>query len=218
MKRTFWPLVLLALPGCFILWSMHSGAVPIFVPSLWYGSYYNTRYGLAALPLFAVGAAGLVAVVPQRARALLAALVVLGGTVPWLVYPRPEHWIVWQEANVNDEARRQAAREGAAYLALLYQPGEGIFTSFSAKTTPVYRQMGVPLRDTFTGDNGLPWDAAVKRPELFLWQQWALALPGDAVQAAIDHAASYTLEKSITVKGAPAILIYRRTGGNHGTP
>jgi len=217
-KRAFWPLLLLALPGCLILWTMHSGTVPIFVPSLWYGSYYNTRFGLASLPLLAVAAAGLVAVVPQRARPVAAVLVVLAGTIPWLVYPRPENWIVWQEANVNDAARRQAAREGADYLAPLYQRGEGIFTSFSAKTTPIYRQMGVPLRDTFTGDNGLPWDAAVKRPKLLLWQQWAVALPGDAVQAAVDRAGCYTLEKSIIVNGAPAILIYRRTGGNHGTP
>ena len=50
-------LLLLALPGAFFVWSMHSGVVPIFMPHLWPHSYYNTRYGLAVLPLLAVAAA-----------------------------------------------------------------------------------------------------------------------------------------------------------------
>ena len=66
----------------------------------------------------------------------------------------------------------------------------------------------------FTGDNGLPWLAAVRRPELFLWQEWAVAMRGDAVAAAVVRDSRYSLEKSIMVEGAPAIEIYRRTGGN----
>jgi hypothetical protein len=56
---------------------------------------------------------------------------------------------------------------------------------------------------------------------LFLWQQWAVAVAGDDLDRAISGAARfrvrYRLEKSISVKGAPAIEIYRRTGGSHGT-
>ena len=69
------------------------------------------------------------------------------------------------------------------------------------------------------GDNGLPWLAAVRRPELFVWQEWAVAMAGDAVDAALAPGRSgglYRLEKSIEVKGAPAIHIYRRAGGMHG--
>jgi hypothetical protein len=91
--------------------------------------------------------------------------------------------------------------------------GSGIITSFG-DLTGIYRQMGIPLRETFTGDNGLPWLATVRRPKLFMWQEWAVAVRGDAVAAAAVRDGRYSLEKSIMVKGAPAIEIYRRTGGN----
>ena len=110
-------------------------------------------------------------------------------------------------------------RRAAAYLAPRYRPGAGILTSFG-DLTGVYRAAGIPLRETFTGDNGLPWLAAVRRPELFVWQEWAVAKAGDAVDAALapEHCGGlFRLEKSIEVKSAPAIHIYRRAGGMHGT-
>ena len=70
VRRAFWPLVLLALPGVFFVWSMYSsGGTPIFIPVLKPFSYYNSRYGLAVLPLLALAAAALVAVLPRRVRA-----------------------------------------------------------------------------------------------------------------------------------------------------
>jgi hypothetical protein len=210
-KRAYWPLILLVLPGIFYVWSTHSGATPIFVPSLWYGSYYNTRYGLALLPLFAVAAAGLVALAPARARGVIALLVVLAGIAHWVAYPRSASWIVWQESHINDAARRQAVHEAVDYLAPRYVPGSGIFTTFGA-ISAIYRQIGIPLRDTFTWDNGLPFDAAVARPQLYLNTQWAVATAGDPVDGAVNRAGCCTLEKSINVKGAPEIRIYRLTG------
>jgi hypothetical protein len=47
-----------------------------------------------------------------------------------------------------------------------------------------------------------------------MWQEWAVAMRGDAVAAAAVREGRYSLEKSIIVKGAPAIEIYRRTGGD----
>jgi hypothetical protein len=40
-----------------------------------------------------------------------------------------------------------------------------------------------------------------------------VAVRGDAVAEAVVRDGRYSLEKSIMVKGAPAIEIYRRTGG-----
>jgi len=210
-KRVWWPLILLALPGIFYVWSIHSGATPIYVPSLWYGSYYNTRYGLAVLPLFAAAAAGLAAAAPPRIRALIAVLAVLAGVTHWIANPRGSAWPVWQESNVNDAARRQAAREAVAFLKPRYLEGTGIFTTFGA-ITAIYRQMGIPLRDTFTWDNRLLFEAAVAHPAFFLDTQWAVALAGDPVDRAIGGGSWYTLESSIAIKGTPEIRIYRRTG------
>jgi hypothetical protein len=197
------------------VWSIHSGAVPVFVPALWYGSYYNTRYGLAVLPLAAVAVAGLVALVPAgRARTVLAVLAMAAGSAHWLAHRQPENWAVWQEASVNDHARREAVREAAQYLGEHYVRGTGIFTSFGSGLTAIYREQGIPLRDTFTGDNGLAWDAAVARPDLFLREPWGVAFAGDAAEAAMLRAGCYRLEKSVLVKGARAIRIYRRAGEN----
>lgn len=219
-KRAFWPLLLLALPGAFYVWSMHSSRTPIFIPTLWPHSYYNSRYGLAAVPLLAFASAALVAFAPRGLRAWCAVLLVLACIVPWLLQPQPKAWVTWQESLVNSEARRDWTGQAAEYMASHYVHGSGIITS-SGDITGIYREAGIPLRETFTGDNGLPWLAAVKRPDLFLWQEWAVAIAGDDVDNSIRSASRYDiryrLEKTIQVKGAPAIEIYRRTGGIHGT-
>jgi len=211
-RRVVWPLALLALPGVFYIWSVHSSATPIFVPTLWPNTYYNTRYGLAALPLLAVAAAGLVAIVPHRLRAITAVLAIAAGTVHWMAHTQPVNWVTWEESRVNSEARRTWSREAAEYLAPRYVRGSGILTSFG-DITAIYRQAGIPLRETFIGDNGVPWLATVRRPDLFMWQEWAVGMHGDEVTAAALRHGRYSLEKSIMVKGAPAIEIYRRTGG-----
>jgi len=216
-KRAFWPLALLALPGVFYIWSMHStGGSPIYLPSLPPHSYYNSRYGLAVLPLFAFASAALVAILPPGLRTAAATLAVLASIVPWLLHPAPSNWVTWEESRVNSEARRDWTRQAAQYLAPRYVRGSGIITS-SGDMTGIYREMGVPLRELFTGDNGLPWLATVRRPELFLHQEWAVVSGGDLVQSAVNHLAlggpCYRLEQSIIVKNAPVIEIYRRVGG-----
>jgi len=219
VKRAFWPLLLLLLPAAFYVWSMHSSGAPIFVPVLWPNSYYNTRYGSSALPLLALAAAALVAVVPPRARKWAAAAVIVACTAPWLLHPHPGYWVTWEESRVNSVARREWTRQAAEFLAPRYTQGSGILTTFG-DITGIYRAAGIPLRDTFTECNGLPWLATVRRPELFLRQEWAVVKGGDQAQSGITRAAlrgiTYRLEKTIIVKGAPVIEIYRRTGGNHG--
>lgn len=219
-RRVVWPMLLLILPGIFYLWNMHSVAAPIFVPTLWPNTLYNTRYGLAALPLLAIGAAAVVAIAPVRFRPVATLLVAAGGLGYWAIHPRPENWITWRESLANSEGRRQWVHEGAEYLGPRYRRGSGIVTSFG-DLMAIYREAGIPLRETLTGDDRVPWQATVARPELFLWQEWAVAMRGDSVDAAIDRAGRYgiryRLEKTIAVPKSPVIEIYRRVGGRHGT-
>jgi Dolichyl-phosphate-mannose-protein mannosyltransferase len=216
LKRAFWPLLLLALPGCFYVWSVHSAAVPIFVPPLWPNTLYNTRYGLAVLPLLALASGALVALMPGRARMGAAIAVVAAGLAPWTIHPSRERWVTWREAAVNSEGRRQWVREAAEYLEPRYVRGTGIITSFG-DLTAIYREMGLPLRETFTADSNLPWFATVKRPDLFLRQEWAVVMGGDDVQSAVNRAGRYgiryRLEKMIIAGREPVIEIYRRVGG-----
>jgi hypothetical protein len=199
---------------------MHSAATPIFVPTLWPNTFYNTRYGLAVLPLLAVSSAGLVAVLPRPTQAAAAVAVIMAGSVYWAIHVDPENWITWKESRVNSDTRREWVRQAAEYLAPRYRQGAGVITA-SGEFRAVFRQAGIPLRESFTVDNGLPWLAAVRRPDLFLYEEWALVMGGDAAQSSINRAGRYgiryRLEKTIIVKDSPVIEIYRRIGGKHGS-
>ncbi|MEX2260616.1 MAG: glycosyltransferase family 39 protein [Bryobacteraceae bacterium] len=214
IRRVAWPLALLALPGVFYIWSMrYSGGTPIFVPNLWPNSYYNTRYGLVLLPLAALAAGALVTFIPSQLRKFAVALIVLAGASPWLARPPRERCITWTESEVNSVARRAWTAQAADILRARYGPGDGVFTTFG-DVTGVFRTAGIPLRKTLTWDNWPHWPAAAARPDLFLWERWAVAVAGDPVQSAILKSQlrgpHYTLEKRIIVAGAPVIEIYRR--------
>lgn len=216
-RRLFWPAALLALPPIFYVWSIHSGGTPIFVPHLWPHSYYNTRYGLAALPLAAFAAGCLVAAAPARTRTAAAgagAVLCIGS---WFLRPLPDSAITWKESQVNSEARRAWTLQAAEFLRAHYGSGTGILHSFG-DLSGVFRRAGIPLRESLHEGNRPHWDAALSRPDLFLWEEWALAMSGDKVADMLwrlqRSGPYYECVRTITVKGAPAIHIFkRRTGG-----
>jgi hypothetical protein len=161
----------------------------------------------------ALAGAGLVSVAPRPLRATLALLAIVAAVIPWVVNPQPASWVTWEESRVNSVARRDWTRQTADYLRPRYVRGSGILTGFG-DLTGVYRTLAIPLKDTFTPDNGLPFDAAISRPELFLHEPWVVTMGGAAAQTAVNRAARlgivYSLEKTIVVKDAPVIEIYRR--------
>jgi hypothetical protein len=132
---------------------------------------------------------------------------------PWFWHPRPNDWVTWKESQINSRARREWTARAAAFLRAHYRTGDGVFTTFS-DVTGIFRKAGIPLRETLTGDNGPHWETAVLRPDLVLWEQWAVAMGGDPVQTAMYRAhrrgLNYELVETIQVKGAPVIEIYHR--------
>src|SRR5260370_1314525 len=128
-KRLFWPVFLVSLPPMCYLWSMHAGQTPIFVPQLWFGSYYNTRYALSVLPLLAIAGGCLPLLAGNKLRPFIAVAVVVLGAMPWLLHREPQNWICWRESQVNSEARRAWTPDAAQFMQSQYRPGEGIFTS-----------------------------------------------------------------------------------------
>jgi hypothetical protein len=209
-KRAWWAVVLLGLIPTFYVLSMYSSGTPIYVPHLWPNSYYNTRYGIGTLPLLALGGAALVALAPGRFRSAAVVLVVFVAAAPWLAYPRPDNWICWKESKVNSDARRAWTAEAAAFLKANRKPGEGVLHSFG-DMTGVMRVAGIPIADTLHEGNGPHAVAVLKRPDLFAWEEWAIAISADSVSEAMTKpGVRYDRVQTIVVKGAPPIEIYRR--------
>jgi len=203
-----WPLLLLALPPIFYVISMHSASTPIYVPSLWPFTWYNIRYGLAALPLCAFAAAALVSAVRGSAfRApLVCSLICALVTVPWFFGVIP----CWKESEVNSVARRNWTAQAAEFLAKEYEPGSSFIYTFG-DLSGILRNAGIALRGGTHQDNYVAWYSAVQRPDLFLTQEWVIAQAGDKLsQAAASLHDRYELAKRISVNGATDVEIYRR--------
>src|SRR5580692_2072118 len=106
-KRAWWPVLLLALSPVFYVMGMHSTGNPIFVPTLYPHSWYNTRYALAAFPLVAVCAGAVVALIPKPWCWAAAIVVAAIPAVGWSLHPES---ICWKESEVNSVSRRQWTR------------------------------------------------------------------------------------------------------------
>ena len=213
-KRLFWPVLLAALPPLFYIWSMHSGGTPIYVPTLWPFSYYNTRYALTALPLIAIAGGCLVLVVNTRWRPWLAVAILIAAATPWLIWARPSDWVTWKESQINSLTRRAWTQAAAQALAPVYRSRTGIVTSFG-DLIGILRAAGIPLHEALYDDDGPEWAAATMRPDLFLHEEWAVTMAGDTVATAIQkstfqHGPRYHLLQAIKVKGAPVIEVYKR--------
>jgi hypothetical protein len=133
--------------------------------------------------------------------------------LPWLLRPVPDNWICWKESQVNSVARRAWTHEAAAFLAANYKLGDGILTAHGV--AGVLRAAGIPLRESLNIDNPGIWEITCERPDLFLHEEWVIALAGDAADTAVTKTTTkpgpkYDLVRSIIVKDAPVVEIYRR--------
>ena len=117
--------------------------------------------------------------------------------------------ITWKESQVNSIARHAWTSQSATYLKEHVEP-DATLIYFFGDLTGVLRQSGMQLRQGLHQDNGVAWNSAVQRPNLFLHEEWALAVDGDPVSLALRTARDYDLVQRVTVPGAPSIEIYRR--------
>ncbi len=213
LKRRAVPVLFLLLTPLFYTWSVYSSSAPIFMPNRFPFSYYNTRYGIAVLPLAAFGAGAIVLLVPERFRkwALLIPLIACSA---WFLPPSRENWICWKESQVNSVSRRAWTGAAAQFFQKNYRPGEGILAS-SGDVTGIFGAASIPLAETVNIGNGAQWAVAVTRPDLYHRSMWAIAQAGDSLSQALDKAnwrqPIYRVVEEIHVKDAPVVLIYRRT-------
>ena len=121
----------------------------------------------------------------------VAAIAIVIATLPWLIRPHPENWIVFEEGHHNYAGHRELERQVEEYLRPRYVHGAGIVTEFGA-TTAIYRDLGIPLRETLTGDNGAISGAANSGPNPFPHQEWAVVIAGDYAEKAVQKAGNFT--------------------------
>jgi hypothetical protein len=215
-QRRIWPVLLLMLPPLFYILSLYSSGTPIFVPHLWPNTHYNTRYGLALLPLASVACGFLAALKPR----FLAPILILAPVLFWLSPATLNRAVTWKESQINSEARRQWTSQAASYLKQHYKGG-GIAAGFG-DLTAIFPAAGIPLREILHEGNEPYWQGAISRPDLFLKEEWAITFSGDPLATAIlradriaeagRHSVRYTRVYVVHVKGAPVVEIYRRGG------
>ena len=212
--RRFWPLLLLLLTPCFYIWSIESSGTPIHVPTLKPFSYYNTRYGIAMLPLAAFAVGAIVLAVPNRWRKWSMVLPVIA-VLPWLIHPSHEHWICWKESEVNSNSRRDWTAEAAQFFKAHYRDGDGILMSFG-DTAGIFARARIPLSETLHEGNGPAWLLATTRTDLFHPCKWAVDVmtKNDRISRSIDKAnwkkTVYRMVLEIHTKDDPVVRIYRR--------
>ncbi len=210
-ERTQRALLLLWLPLPFYIYSIAYGSVPIFVPQLYPHSFYNARYGMQMLPVFAVfgvfavwslarlerpSRALLLRVMPPMLL-LLAVLNALG-----MMYATP---LVLKEGQVNARTRENLETALAVEVRSM-PPGVPILISTSDHIGTL-QKAGIPLQQVLSEGDRDSWLAALAAPARMA--QYVIALDGDPVAKAVKLRPENLLElKVVCTTGQPCARIY----------
>lgn len=202
--------LLLWAPLVFYALSIAYGSVPIFIPVWWPFSYYNVRYGLELLPVFAVFPVLLVVFlaewIKRPARKVLAAgiliLVVTGSYLATYV----EIPITLHEARAN--ARTRIVLENALARQFLSFPLGTTLLMYQGEHVGALQKAGIPLRDVISEVSHPDWEWALLDPAKHA--DFVVAFKGDPVwMAAHEHRADLTEIVAITVPGQAQAVIYQ---------
>ena len=211
--------LLLWAPLAFYALSIAYGSVPIFIPTWWPFSYYNVRYGLELLPIFAVFPALLAVFLAELVAnpkkkvivwSLLALLIAASYLSIYADVP-----ITLKEAQVNARTRMVLEDELARFLAAV--PPSAILLMYQGEHVGALQQAGIPLRHVISEVNHPDWEWALLDPAHSA--DFIIAFKGDPVwMAAQEHQQELTNLISITVPGQAKCAIYRPTQRNSETP
>jgi hypothetical protein len=228
--------LLLWTPAAFYALSIAYSGVPLFLPTWWPFTWYNLRYGLQLLPLFAVSAA-LIVLAPIATAAPQGAIeksrfvpslkrwpdtnqLLRGVPSVVLVIVGLSYVFVWKagplcfkEAWVN--SRTKLALESSVARAVSTLPSNSSYLMYIGDHVGVFQQAGLPLRQVINEGNHRPWKKPADTEGL--WEQaladparhvdFVIAYEGDAVDQAVQKA-KLTLITEIHTTGQPRARIY----------
>ena len=204
--------LLLWFPAPFYAYSIAYGSVPIFIPIWWPHSWYNTRYGMEMLPIFALSLAFLVACVtdgiarfkPSIVPWVLAtaALLMVAGNVA-LLRAKP---LVLDEAIAN--SRTRISFEVAYAHALEMLPENSTILAYTSEHVGAFQRAGVALKRTINESDYYEWAPALKDPAKAA--DFVIATDGDRVaQAVAARPDGLTLINIVCSTGQPCARFYR---------
>jgi len=203
--------LLLWIPLPFYAYSIAYGSVPIFIPLWWPHSWYNVRYGMEMIPVFALFLAFFVAQCTELTAklwprsdsgvVLLAAVLIVADSIA-LMRARP---LVLQEAVNNSRTRIPFEQSLAEALDAL--PRQGMILMYTSEHPGALQRAGIPLKRTINEGDYYQWPGALQHPA----QSAAIVVTteGDAVARAVAaHPEGLTLVDVICSTGQPCARIY----------
>jgi hypothetical protein len=203
-------LLLLWLPLPFYALSIAYGSVPIYIP-VWYPfSYYNVRYGLELLPVFAVFPAILAGYVAENVRSVGARIAVWGALIAVIassylaVYT--ETPITLREAQVNSRGRLGLEQGLANFLS--GAPRSSTLLMYEAEHAGALRMAGIPLRHVISEAEHPDWEWALLDPARYAG--YIVACQGDPVWAAVRYHNPELKEVfSVSAPGQSRCVVYQ---------
>jgi hypothetical protein len=211
-KKCIAPFLLLWLPLPFYAYSVAYGSVPIFIPLWWPHSWYNTRYGMEMLPIFALSlgflVAWLLALIEKRwprsaPLLLLAAIVLILVDSSAVLRATP---LVLREAIEN--SRTRIPFEQAYARALRQLPPQGEILVWTSDHIGAFQRAGIPLRRTINETDYYQWMPALQHPAQSA--AFVIAADHDAVAQAIEaHPEGLTILNIVCSTGQPCVRFYR---------
>jgi len=208
--RRYGILLLLWLPLAFYALSIAYGSVPIYIP-VWYPfSYYNVRYGVELLPVFAVFLAILAAILVEKARTATMRVAVWSAVIALVTASYVSAYvglpITLREATVNSRDRI-ALEQGLANV-LAQMPPSATLLMYEAEHAGALRLAGIPLRHVISEAEHPDWELAQLDPAHHA--DYVIACQGDPVWAALrHHDAEFTQVVSISAPGQSTCTIYK---------
>ena len=209
--RRYGVLLLLWLPLPFYALSIAHGSVPVYLPDWYPHSYYNVRYGLELLPVFAVFSPLLAAFLAERVNEMAfrnlvwcVLIAIMAGSYLSAYRDTP---ITLREALVNSRGRIAIERALANYLGEL--PRSATLLMYEAEHAGALQQAGVPLRHVISEAAHPDWEWALLDPAPHA--DYIVACQGDPVWAAVrQHRSELTELVSISAPGQSRCTIFKR--------
>ncbi len=217
--RSYGVWLLLWLPLPFYALSIAYGSVPIYIP-VWYPrSYYNVRYGLELLPVFAVFTAGLGGFIASRVRDAafknVVWCVLLGAVAASYLSVYRDTPITLREAQVNSRGRVALERGLANYLAGL--PRSATLLMYTAEHAGALQLAGIPRRHVIAESEHPDWEWALLDPQHSA--DYVVACQGDPVWLAVRaHRDEFSELLSVRAPNQARCTIYRSKLQEEGPP